>query len=96
MCDEMSPMVKQLWETPSTYYKIMSEEIFGRSALHFQELEAETMVNLRPLTYLYDDCTEPELLTPANFLVGRRLLTLPPGKTVSELSTKEFIKRIRN
>ena len=35
------------------------------------------MVNSRPLTYLHTDSSEPSPLTPAHFLTGQRLTTLP-------------------
>lgn len=39
--------------------------------------ESEAVINLRPLTYVYADGTEPEPLTPYNFLEGKRSTSLP-------------------
>ncbi|XP_029839121.4 uncharacterized protein LOC115322862, partial [Ixodes scapularis] len=51
--------------------------------LNFEELatvltEVEAVVNSRPVTYIYNNPKEPEALSPADFLLGRKLNTLPP------------------
>ncbi|KAL1282334.1 hypothetical protein QQF64_001137 [Cirrhinus molitorella] len=55
----------------------------GRASLSYEELtslltEIEATINSRPLTFVYNDLQEPQPLTPAHFLVGKRLTTLPP------------------
>ncbi|GBL73950.1 hypothetical protein AVEN_230884-1 [Araneus ventricosus] len=45
------------------------------------------MINSRPITHIYDDLSEPSSLTPAHFLIGKRLLSLP----VTRLSREELI-----
>lgn len=55
--------------------------ILGRATLSHDELltvvtEVESVLNSRPLTYIAcDDLEEP--LTPAHFLTGQRIRTLP-------------------
>ena len=54
----------------------------GRSYLKFEELqtlicEVEAVTNSHPLSYLHTDSSEPMLLTPAHFLTGQRITTLP-------------------
>ncbi|GFR03317.1 alpha-tocopherol transfer protein [Trichonephila clavata] len=44
------------------------------------------MINSRPITYIYDDPSEPSPLTPAHFLIGKRLLSLP----VTRVSREDF------
>ena len=39
--------------------------------------EVEAVLNSRPLTYLYPDIADNPPLTPAHFLIGFRLTTLP-------------------
>ena len=36
------------------------------------------VINSRPITYVHNEVNEPQLLTPAHFLVGQRLTCLPP------------------
>lgn len=40
--------------------------------------EVEAMINSRPITFVYNDLKEPQPLTPAHFLIGKRLASLPP------------------
>ena len=55
----------------------------GRASMSFEELssllaEVEATINSRPLTFVYSEPEEPQPLTPAHFLVGKRLTSLPP------------------
>ncbi|EEC20486.1 conserved hypothetical protein [Ixodes scapularis] len=59
------------------------------SSLDFEELttvlaEVEAVINSRPLTYVYANAEEPEVLSPAHFLVGRKLTSLPPHRLPTE------------
>ena len=47
-------------------------------------VETETILNDRPLTYISDDLTDPQPLTPAHLLHGRRLTRLPHEITTFE------------
>ncbi|GBN01752.1 hypothetical protein AVEN_106874-1 [Araneus ventricosus] len=87
------------WERMVQITKIALRKILGRALVSFEELqtilaEIESIINSRPLTYVYN---EPFPLTPANFLTGRRLTALPnwSGKRNIELfkGKKELIKR---
>ncbi|XP_070386283.1 uncharacterized protein [Dermacentor albipictus] len=54
----------------------------GKARLNFEELttvltEVEVVVNSRPLTYVESDSEEPGALTPADLIIGRRLITPP-------------------
>ena len=40
-------------------------------------VEVKAMLNDRPLTYISSDISDPEPLTPAHLLYGRRITTLP-------------------
>ena len=59
------------------------KKTIGRARLTYDELltsliEVEMVINSRPLTYVSpDDLEEP--LTPAHFLTGKRILSLPDG-----------------
>lgn len=54
----------------------------GKTLLSFPDIvtmvtEVEAVLNSRPLTYLYPDIEDNPPLTPAHFLCGYRLTTLP-------------------
>ena len=54
----------------------------GRKVLHWDKLmtlivEAEAIINTRPLTYVYDEFKFGFVLTPAHFLLGNRKVTIP-------------------
>lgn len=77
------------WERMVRTIKTSLRKIVGRSTLSLNELETvfieiEAMINSRPITYVYDEPTEPSPLTPAHFLIGKRLLSLPVSRTTSE------------
>ena len=90
------------WERMVRITKIALRKVLGKSLISFEELqtiliEIEAIINSRPLTYVYNDPAEPFPLTPANFLTGRRLTTLPHRVSINEqvnVSTKKhLIKR---
>ena len=72
-----------MWERLVRSVKTCLRKIMGRSYLKFEELqtmicEVEAVINSRPLSYLHTESSEPSPLTPAHFLTGQRITTLPP------------------
>lgn len=68
-------------------------KVLGRSCLCAEELstiitEVEAVLNSRSLTYSDNQAGEPVVLTPAHFLVGQQLTTLPEEKTLSDRVTR--------
>ena len=68
------------WERLVGTVKSALKKALGRSCLTRAELETllheiEAMINDRPLTFLGDDASLPQPLTPSHFLVGRRLMS---------------------
>lgn len=67
--------------------KTCLRKILGKAYLGYEELqtlitEVEAVVNSRPLTYLHSDSQELSPLTPAHFLVGQRITTLPTSQPI--------------
>lgn len=90
------------WERLVRSVKTCLRKVMGRASLSFEEItsllaEVEATINSRPLTFVYNEPEEPQPLTPAHFLIGRRLSALPPkpfqtaGQTPS--STREELSR---
>lgn len=63
--------------------KTSLKKVLGRASLNFEEMctvltEVEAILNSRPLTFVNNEVDEPQPLTPAHFLVGKRLTSLRP------------------
>lgn len=82
---ERSPWWGGFWERQIRTVKTCLKKIIGKSSLSLKELETvfieiEAMINSRPITYLYNEASEPSPLTPSHFLVGKRVMSLPVFK----------------
>ena len=71
-----------MWERLMRPVKTCLRKMLGRSCLEREELdtlicEVEAVINSRPLTYLHTESNEPSPFTPAHFLTGQRITTLP-------------------
>lgn len=92
------------WERHFRTIKTCLRKIVGRSSLTLSELETifieiEAIINSRPITYIYDDPAEPSPLTPAHFLIGNRLISLPVIRISQEDligSRNSLIKRYKH
>jgi len=91
------------WERMVRSVKRCLKKIVGRTTLKFEELatlliEIESVINARPLTYVYDDQEGISYaLTPAHLIYGRRLATTPNASHLEVCSThKTLTKRSRN
>ena len=77
------------------------KKVIGRACLNVIELsailtEVEAVLNSRPLTYTYVNTKEEGPLTPAHFLCGHRLLSLPDHQNSNEdygNTTREELSR---
>ena len=81
--------------------KTCLKKVIGRARLTYDELltvivECETIINSRPLTFVYSDDVE-EPLTPGHLLHGRRILSLPEvaDVTVQELNRETMTRRAK-
>ena len=81
--------------------KTCLKKVIGRARLTYDELltvivECETIINSRPLTFVYSDDVE-EPLTPGHLLHGRRILSLPEvaDVTVQELNRENMTRRAK-
>ena len=94
------------WERLVRSVKTCLRKVLGRASLSFEELttiltEVEATLNSRPLTFVNNDPDEPQPLTPAHFLVGKRLTSLPPKQLLAAsgnnttLNREEMTKRWR-
>ncbi|GFR30859.1 transposable element Tcb2 transposase [Trichonephila clavata] len=71
---ELAPWWGGFYERLMRSFKEPLRKIIGKCHLKFEETmtiiaEIENVLHHRPLTYVYDDVSDPEPLTPANFLL---------------------------
>ncbi|XP_055944124.1 uncharacterized protein LOC129975174 [Argiope bruennichi] len=100
---ERSPWWGGFWERQIRTIKTCLKKIIGKSSLSFKELETifleiEAIVNSRPITYMYNEPSEPSPLTPSHFLIGKRLASLPVIQSkIEELNVNRdsLTKRIK-
>ena len=76
---EICPWWGGFWKQMVQVVKRSLRKLLSKSKLTYEELltvicEIESVVNSRPLCYVYDDSIE-EVITPSHLLLGRRILT---------------------
>ena len=84
-----APHFGGLWEAAVKSTKFHLKRVVGDHALSYEELSTllsmiEACLNSRPISPISDDPTDLEALTPAHFLIGRSLLSLPEDSLESE------------
>ena len=77
-----APWYGGFWERLIGLTKQAVKKTLGRTFVTLPELETivvevEAMLNNRPLTYVSSDLTDPEALTPAHLIYGRRIQSVP-------------------
>ena len=77
-----APWYGGFWERLVGLTKQAVKKTLGRTFVTLQILETvvveiEGMLNDRPLTYVSSDISDPEPLTPAHLIYGRRIVSVP-------------------
>ena len=91
-----APWFGGYWERLIGLTKASIKKTLGRAHISLPTLqtiitEVEAILNNRPLTHISDDITDPEPLTPAHLLHGRRLTQLPHERTtIDELQDVNY------
>ena len=96
---ELAPWQGGMWERMIRVTKRCLVKNIGRALLSYSELqtiltEVETVVNARPLTYIFDDkdgLSYP--LTPSQLVNGRNLDMMPHDRYYEVLSTYESLSK---
>ena len=84
-----APHFGGLWEAAVKSAKGHLVRVIGESTLTFEELSTllsciEACLNSRPLIKMTDDSEDLPILTPAHFLIGRSLISLPESDCSNE------------
>lgn len=77
-----APHFGGLWEAGVKSTKFHLKRVIGTNSLTFEEYytvlsQIEAILNSRPISPLSHDPSDPQPLTPAHFLIGQRLTTIP-------------------
>ncbi|XP_058449300.1 uncharacterized protein LOC131429265 [Malaya genurostris] len=98
-----SPHHGGLWESAIKTAKQYLGKIAGNQNFTFEELstllaQVAATMNSRPITPISSNVNDPQPLTPAHFLIGRALTTVPEinmlERNISSLSRWEYIQRL--
>ena len=90
---ERAPWWGGFWERMVHLVKRCLRKAIGKSTLNYEQLntvlvEVETIVNSRPLTYVYDDVEGVSYsISPSHLLYGRRIISLPNSEVFKVTST---------
>ncbi|XP_018316614.1 uncharacterized protein [Mycetomoellerius zeteki] len=100
----MAPHFDGLWESMVKLFKHHFKRVVGDSLFTFEELdtfttEVEGILNSRPITSLSSDPNDILVLTPAHYLIGKSLTSLPEGDLshvpANRLSIWKHITKVR-
>ena len=96
-----APWFSGYWERLIGLTKMAVKKTLERAHINLVTLETitvevETILNDCPLTYTLDGLADPEPLTPAHLLHGRRLTTLPHKKaTIEDLQDPSYREAVK-
>ena len=96
---ELSPWFGSYWERLVGSVKRCLRRVIGQSKLSYDEMqtvlvEAEGVVNSRPITYVYGDSEGVSYaLSPSHLIYGRRITSEPSDSLFEIVSTNESLTR---
>ncbi|XP_011700862.1 PREDICTED: uncharacterized protein LOC105457721 [Wasmannia auropunctata] len=100
----VAPHFGGLWESTVKLFKHHFKRVVGDLLFTFEELntfvvEVEGILNSRPIVTLSSDPNDLLVLSPAHYLIGKPLTTLPEGDLscvpANRLSTWQHISKVR-
>ena len=96
---ERAPWWGGFWERLVRSVKVPLKKVLGRATLNFEQLrtlmvEIESVINARPITYVYDDTNSISYpLTPSDLIYDRRVTLTPNSAHHEIISTHQSLTR---
>lgn len=96
---DLAPWWGGFWERMVKTMKLSLKKSIGRSTVTYDELatiltEIESIINARPITYLYDDQESVSYaLSPSHLIYGRMITTMPNSSHFEIVSTNTTLTR---
>lgn len=99
-----SPHFGGLWEAGVKSTKFHLKRVLGNAHLTFENLytvlvQIEATLNSRPITPMSSDPSDLDVLTPAHFLIGRRLTSIPDGDysdlPINRMSQYQYMQKLQ-
>jgi len=96
---ERAPWWGGFWERLVRSIKTPMKKVLSRSTLSFEQLrtlmvEIESVINARPITYVYDNANSISYpLSPSDLVYGRRVTLTPNGTHHEIISTHQSLTR---
>ena len=96
---DRAPWWGGFWERMVKTVKQSLKKSIGRATLSYDELntiltEVESIINARPLTYVYDDTESISYpLTPSHLISGRRITNMANSSHFEVVSTNNLLTR---
>ncbi|KMQ93547.1 hypothetical protein RF55_6344 [Lasius niger] len=99
-----APHFGGLWESSVKFFKHHFKRVIGDALFTFEELntfttEVEGILNSRPITTISSDPNDLMVLSPAHYLIGKPITSLPEtdlsSVPVNRMSTWQHITKVR-
>lgn len=89
------------WERLIRILKELLRRVLGRASLTYQEMltilcDCESVINSRPLTYLYDGVSDLSALTPNHFLREIREFGVPDLDQIDKVNLNKRLRYLQN
>jgi hypothetical protein len=96
---EYAPWKGGCYERLNQCVKSSMRKTIGKKLLNYESFntllcETESLINSRPLTFIYDDINSPQILRPIDFLLPNQSICIPPILEIEEIDDPTYLPKI--